>query len=167
MDRSVFSSVAIGISIASSIVWLVFLIRLKIGISIECLFWEYGLIFIFMGIAMIGALKKYSNDVISSIQSSIRDDILRPFLLLPDDVDVAVDKGTPIYVEGPSRDIFYIIRDITGNGSTVESVVTGDKVSYKGDVKKDLKNLITDGFHVYLKQAYDEMISCGFEIYKY
>lgn len=151
----------------SSILWAILVLGTRFKIDIEGLIWGYGLIFIIMGIAMIETLKKYSNDIISNIQNSIRKDILRPFRLLPEDVDRAVARGSPIYVEGPDRDIFYMMEDITNSGSTIESVVTGDRFPYRGDIRGDLKGLIADGFHVYLKQAYDEMISCGFEIYKY
>ena len=138
--------------------------------SIGSVLWDYGLAFLIVGVSMILILRMYSTVIISDVQENVRKFIIKPFILLSDDVDKVIDEGSSVYIELPDMDFFYTVSNITSSGSVVESLVTGDKFDYTGDIekiKKDLKGLISDGFSVYLKRAYDEMVSFGFEICRY
>lgn len=159
-----FCSVLKFLSVLLFILWGLFAICKNTGLSIQIILWDYGLVFMLVGICLIAILRKYLDDIFIDLQNVVRKEVLRPFVVSDKDVDKVVDNQKDIYIEGPDRHSFYVLEGVDNKGFTIESVITGEKIDYKGDIRKEIRSLITDGFHVYLRQAYDEMVSCGFTI---
>ena len=120
--------------------------------------------FALLGFLIAMTLRHYRGLVVSDCVDLLRKEIMRPFEVCTEDVDEVVNKGHEILIEGPGGDTFYMMGDITDTNSVVESITTGDRFSYQGNIRNDFRSLIEDGFHLYLREAYDKVLSCGIEL---